>query len=600
MKQAKLLRIKLTNFKSQNLEIEFGSSTKIYWPNGAGKSTILNAFAWALTGADKLNRTNYELYDARVAPTFENSPTAMVELWLDIDGEVTEIKRKAQPQWSRSGSRQPSDKYEIFVDGMKMTAGAFKAFMANTLMPIPVLKFMFNPMHYLNVDWRELSEMLCDVIGKIDESDFKRDYAPILPMLRKYGEETAQAMLADTINKNKKKLHIENQRLEIMRTQLPDLSDVARAEKEREQKVEQIAKIKAAIKELSVEKDEAAAKRRTEAYREYEAAAELYAQHRDEFYASERELEKRINQQKADAESNVRELTSCYDKLYAALSAKEAELEQMRSASRDARTNTCECPYCHRELTVEESAKMLAEHTERGKTLKSEVESIRIELEKLCQQIDEAIKIADSFVFSHVTYDTSEQAKAELAEMERLFALAQPPRLADNQKNLNEAHEALREEIRQLDRIVDKRSEYAAKLQSIEEAEGYNRTIATAITIDIGKAELFKLREAELLAIVKARIGKLLTETNVKVESSNKSERIKSVCSLLVGGVPAECANFAAQTIAGIDLAAALMHHYDIAVPLFIDDAEHITRDVPRVPSQTIELFASKETHIER
>ena len=59
--------------------------------------------------------------------------------------------------------------------------------------------------------------------------------------------------------------------------------------------------------------------------------------------------------------------------------------------------------------------------------------------------------------------------------------------------------------------------------------------------------------------------------------------------------VPYESANTASQIAADIEIVDALSEHYDIRVPLFIDNAERIN-NLPQIDTQTIALSVSTDS----
>lgn len=597
MKQIKLRKIKLTGFKGQNLEIEFGERTMIYWPNAKGKSTIFNAYLWLLTGADSMNRSNHALYDARIVSlTRENGVPAIVEGWFEVNGEPLTLKRMARPQFASDGTRLGADKYDIYVDGMKMAPTSYKAFIASTFADTDTLKFMLNPEHYRNVDWRELSDLLVGVAGEVKDEDLPHDYELIKPLIAKYGEDKAQKLLTDKIADNRKLLNVRRNMVEAMYSQLPDLKDIPAAEKEIQDKRRELDEVEAALKDTASQREDMAAKyaAREQVFNE---AKQIYYKNHEKHEARGEELAEDLSD--AQIERNV--LSGLHTERLAERERKSEELTEMRKAGRKAREQFNVCPYCHHELAIEESQRLYTEFTEKGKALALELDEIGRQIVALRSQMEDYdARIADlqAQIAAHGRYEDTDEGKAELEQIRKLGEALLPPAPPEGYANLMETKSRLRLQIHELQNVIDKKSEYAAKLESIEEAEADARAIAADIAVDEGKAALLKQRESDILCIVKNRIKQLLSESAVCVDSQAKNGKIKTTCALLVGGVPADDSNYAAQTIAGIDLACALMRHYGLSVPMFIDNAEHITRDVGEMPMQTVWLFASGRNEV--
>lgn len=597
MKQVKLRKIKLTDFKGQNLELEFGERTMIYWPNAKGKSTIFNAYLWLLTGADSMNRSNHALYDARIAPlTRENSKPAIVEGWFEVDGEPLTLKRMARPQFASDGTRLGADKYDMYVDGMKMASISYKAFIASTFADADTLKFMLNPEHYRNVDWRELSDLLVNIIGKVNDGDLPHDYNIIKPLITKYGEDKALKLLTDKIADNRKLLNVRRGMIEAMRTQLPDLSAVSDAEKEVQEKRRELDEVESALKDMSSQREDMAAKYAV-CEQTFNEAKQIYYKNHEKHETRGEELAEDLSE--AQRERNV--LSGLHAERLAERKRKGEELAEMRKAGREARERFGTCPYCHHELAVEEAQRLYSEFTEKGKILAIELDGIDRQIDGLrCQINDYNSRVAElrMQIAAHGRYEDTPEGKAEIEQLRKLGEALIAPVPPENYTALMESKNALRLQIHELQNVIDKKSEYDAKLESIDEAEADARTIAADIAADEGKVAAFKQRESDILGVVKSRIEQLLSESTVCVGTQSKNGRVKTSCSLLVGGVPADDSNYAAQTIAGIDLACALMRHYGLSVPMFIDNAEHITRNVGELPMQTVWLFASNRNEV--
>ena len=85
MKKVILKKISVQNFRSKSFEFEFGEHNAIRGKNRSGKSSVKNAFFWLLTGADDLDRANYNLFDTTIVHTKENSVPTIVTGVFVID-----------------------------------------------------------------------------------------------------------------------------------------------------------------------------------------------------------------------------------------------------------------------------------------------------------------------------------------------------------------------------------------------------------------------------------------------------------------------------------------------------------------------------------
>lgn len=581
MKKYTLDKIKLTNFQGQSMEVEFEQTNRIYWPNKKGKTRLRVALLWLLTGADHLNRANYRLFDERRPLTAGDSPKAEVEAWLTSStGEHFNIKRTAQAQWSRSGERVPSDKYEIFVDGMKMAATAFKSFLAMNFADVAVLKQMLNPMHYQNIEWKELSELLYGIVGEITAEDYKADYSSVEPLIAKYGEDKVIGLLNDKIRVAEIQLSEHERVIENMQAQLPDLSDVAFAENEFEYKERQLAKLNAEIDDLQAGGNAAMQEYRSKCER-HQKALTAYNERQTQYYYKQSYAARSAERKLRERDTKSAELTEAM-----------AELEAARDVVRTSRVELHECPYCHRPYDDAKQEELRKQYIEKGKQMAERVETLRAELAQMN-------KFLLPLQAKAVAFDKTAEGAKMLADLRALELECVPPAPTENLVQALNFRAELETEIRKLKSTIEKKSEYAAKIASIEDAKAHHRDMTAEMVADEGTVALLKKRHSEKLAIIKERIEQYLSASTVAVSATSKSNNVKATCTLLMDGVPTDTANHADQTLAGLDLSLALMRRYGVMMPIFFDDAEHITTELPQLDTQSIMLFASTRDVIE-
>jgi AAA15 family ATPase/GTPase len=122
MKEVILKRIKLSNWKSLNLDVKFNDkSTKISAKNGVGKSSLIAGWNWLLSSyTNAVSPKNHELFDNREELTHE-TPIAGVKAWISIDDVDYTIEKTAQAKFTRKRgsnewSKDSSDVYKVYID----------------------------------------------------------------------------------------------------------------------------------------------------------------------------------------------------------------------------------------------------------------------------------------------------------------------------------------------------------------------------------------------------------------------------------------------------------------------------------------------------
>ena len=245
MKRVFLKKISIQNFRSKSFEFEFGERNEIRGKNRSGKSSVKNAFFWLLTGADDLDRTNYNLFDTTIVHTKENSVPTNVTAVLLIDDIEYEVSRTAKMGWTRKRGndeyeRKTSDDYSFAIDGIERSATEFKNWIEDTFAPVDMLKCMINTQHFLyNIDdWKVQRKYLANIAGEITNEDFEGNYTELFAQFSKYTAEQLRERLKTLLMPLKKALGTESTKgervveLEVLQKNIVSLDEIEDAEKE--------------------------------------------------------------------------------------------------------------------------------------------------------------------------------------------------------------------------------------------------------------------------------------------------------------------------------------------------------------------------------
>lgn len=195
MKEIVIKNIKLKDWKSLNLEIEFNKKkTHISGRCGIGKSSIMHAWYWLWTGyANPYTKKNANLYDDRMEVT-PNTPPAIVETSFTLDGIEFSLTRKAKPVFSKDkGSdtyvKKPSDKYTILLDGIEISATEFAEWVSENICPADLLPYCLDGSFFSTLcenDKDKARNVLMSIVGNISQEDFKKDYSQVFNPVKKH------------------------------------------------------------------------------------------------------------------------------------------------------------------------------------------------------------------------------------------------------------------------------------------------------------------------------------------------------------------------------------------------------------------------------
>lgn len=227
MKQIRIKKLSLTNWKAQTRVVEFERKNVISGRNGVGKTVAENAWYWLLSGStDPHNGKNFELYDNKAEIT-PDTPIAEVEAVIVIDGYDYSIKRTAQAKFSRvrgesTITKDKADSYKLYIDLIETSVGDFNKFIEANICPVSMLPYLLNGEFFINLaeeDRDKARKVLSDISEEIPESDFEGDYKTLFEMMKRYSVD-------DLKKQNKKRMEPIKQRLE----ELPTIIELKQAE----------------------------------------------------------------------------------------------------------------------------------------------------------------------------------------------------------------------------------------------------------------------------------------------------------------------------------------------------------------------------------
>lgn len=644
MKEVRFNKVVLNGFRAMTGEVSFKDGiTRIIGANGIGKTRVYSACKWCITGVDELNRTNYKLFDEVADFTPENSTPISVELFVSVDGAEYVLKRQAQQKWVRKRgsaeySKASSDDYKFYIDGLELSATAYKDRIAEIFnMDVEKLKLCMDVYYYRTLDWKDLRKHFADIVGDVKNEDMNGDYSSVIPYLEKYNNgEKAKDFLRQQINPLKQQVKDIDAVIKAQERLLPDLTPVAEAEKQIAEKESRIAEINKEILGLE-EANKPYIEKRNAELAEIRALKLQYDKAEVEYNARLRNTIMTLESELTKAEINNADIDKMIKRNEQAIANRKAEfklckediedleheLERLRKQNKEMKAREFSdtvCPSCGQELPADMIAELRTKFyedidrqrapiVERGKKI-----SARLEVQKarLANLESEKVVLSDTpkRIDTDEIQERIDQAKANVvpfADTEEAKVIAEKLNEASetltvvpevNSAELQEESRSLVSEIKELSQITARCETYERGTQAIERY----RKDKSAAGIELAKWEglLDKLmaREREWADIVRDRANKYLEYSHVEMIEINKSGDIIDTCTLSMNKVDRSVTNHANKTIIGIDISNAICKRYDVSIPVFIDDFEHFTSEMNYAGDrQVITMTADKHYH---
>jgi hypothetical protein len=638
MKKILLKKLTLENWRAQNTVIEFsGGVTEIRAKNGVGKSTLFNAWVWLLCGTDAQDRSNYDLYDTNYEQS-KDTPTAMVQAELEVDGVELILKRCAKSQWTRPRGREEwvkalSDKYTFFVDNVEYQAKQYQEAVSQLFMgqDADMIKMMINPLQNLNLDWKTLRERFQHIIGAITEADYQGDYSLIKNDIAKHGFNNAKQGVMNLVTTFKNDLKKIKDDIAAKKRTLPDLSQCDEAQRQIEQKKARIAEIDAEITGIGdankpyIEKRNAEEKaiqekngelifaqgthlRNEEAkVREAESQYRAMLAKQKEIEAYNNSLDAKARQLETDislAKEDVKYLTETHKELH----------EQRDNVKARLFVYNDVCPTCGQVLPYDEAkvsqARMnfsdakereVAAIVEKGKAVRVRLDARTARLKELEAQrgtfvpketidLTPYIKAVNEAKASIVPFEQTEEYAKLTAELQELQSnRTEIPEARDTAELQNEKNKLLNE-VQTLAEITAYRSIYAKISSDISSKEDEQNSTLQKLVQEEHKLAKFVEYEREHASIVSCRANKFLKIANVKMLTVNKSGEYADCCVITCDSV-GNTMNRASVIRVGVDVANAFQRYFNVQAPLFVDDVDCIADElIPETEGQQIRL----------
>lgn len=645
MKQIVLKRIKLTNWKTKNLDVTFGNNvTKVSAENEVGKSSLQQAWNWLLSAyTSAVYPKNHELFDNRVELSPE-TPVASVKAWLEINGLEFSIEKTAQAKFSRKrGSNEwvkdASDTYKMFIDEIETSTTDFNGWIEQNICPTDMLVYCLDGSFFSVLaedDKKKARKVLEQIVGDITINDFTGDYSILANDFAKgYTIEQIEERTKHQTKPIKDRMDkipalIEDKERLVGEFEKNDYDSIERQIVNTKEAIEKIDSdilgLGESIKPILGERNRILDIINSKAI----SLQEQKKGYMETFNAFRNELNGKI---KGVAQRNLiiqnrNEQKKCnYNLDCKNLERFNAELTSLEEYRKELATRRDEikarvftddkCAYCGQELPIEE----LEKAKEKFNTIKQkELEAIVVLGKNTKQKIDDLkIRISELQVIIDKGVDEEPMEDAteyenKLAEIERNFV---PFEQTENANKLKNEIDALKDSMPELpnndnDVLLSTKKTLLSALESLNRQLGGKdkaKEIKDEITalkcelkdlgIEIARLEgilaLCKEYVEERADIISNRINTQLIGCKIRMYETQKNGDIVPSCTIVSDkGVKFATQSNSARIKANIAIQQMFLKHYDVALPVFVDECSVFsTNNLPKSDNQMIYLFAS-------
>ena len=562
MTRVEIDRLRLENFKCHRyLELLFGGqNVSIYGDNAAGKTSVYDALTWLLFGKDSAGNgeKNFDVkpLDPAGAVADHNAITS-VEAVLLVAGEPVALKRTYREAWStkRGGSVESFDGHtsEYYVNGVPCKKNVFDS-RIREIIPEDTFRLLTSVSHFAqDLHWQKRRAVLFDIAGALTDRE-------IMATDNRFSA-LSQTLGNMSLDDYRRKLAAEKKGFTGAKTDIP--ARISECQKTVED-LEYIdyEGVKAEIDTLEQEAERVAAQIHSADPEDAERLHSELAQLEQLLFRDEAQLrtcEKTVAAHERNINDSRARWVAVNQESFTGATCptcgRELPFDQLRAA-----TNAFES---RKQSRLQEIERTAASQKEAKEQAAGRVAQLRAEIqqtEERAATIRNALSVAGDLLTDKVLTD-------QLADLRR--QIAEKWEIVGKSAALDYARQRISE-------LQQEARNAAECLESIE---------AALYTVD--EYTRYKTR------FVEDSINSQFRTAKFRLFREQANGGIEERCDVVFDGVPYMSLNNGAKINVGIDIINTLSRHFGVAVPLFVDNAESVTR-LEYAATQVIRLVVSE------
>ena len=635
MRAIKINRLTLENFKCHrllNLVLD-GQPVSIYGDNATGKTSIYDALTWLLFGKDSMGNGEKNIDIKPLDPNGEvrdHEAITSVEAEFAVDGEIITFRRTYREVWAtRRGTAVPvyeGNTSDYFVSGIPMKKNAYDSAIKE-LVSEELFRMLTSVSYFASgMKWQERRAVLFDMAGTLTDKEIMASNPQFAELLDSLGKHS--------LSEYKTKLQHERKGLTGVRDDTPtrisecqrtlqDISGIDFAAARTEEQEITAKRDGIQVQLMAMEQDSVLEKKRLdlrEAKFERDQLESRNRAHREAQRSAGRDLSylyNEISREQAWIERNKSYLMGSKR----AVTRIESEIQDSRNewiqVNGEAFTGG-KCPTCGQALPFEQLQAATNTFNQRKearlnaitKKAQAQQESLKQTKERIAET-EEEINRREAHILE--LNDQIRKAKEDVAPVTDLPEYAEgittvnaridalQTEISDLCADSSKVREQLRsdltaanDQLRFVQGVIAKEAIKNQTEKRIEELKADAKNAADALE-NIEKM-LYLMEEFTRFKakFVETSINDMFRVATFRLFREQANGGLEERCDVVYDGVPFMGLNNGMKVNVGIDIINALSRHYGVTVPLFIDNAEAVTR-LEECSAQVIRLVVSED-----
>lgn len=646
----RLQSLKLENFQGLKAE-EFrfdGHSASIYGDNATGKTTVFNAITWLLFGKSSTGAKNFTPKTKGPNGDLHNLNHGVEATFILEDGRAITLKKVFHENYKKKRGSNTEEftghSIDFYIDGVPVKEKEYTSTLLAFCDNEEKMKMLTMPSYFPEeMSWDARRKILLDICGDVSDEDVINSTPELkeLPAFLLMPGTKDQYYTVDEYKKIAvaKKADINKQlqsipaRIDEAQRAIPDI--IGLDAKAIDKKIQELNKQKS---EIEMEKAQALSgdittmairKQISEANTRLAEARAAYAAKTSSLNEGTYEAINNLKLEQIetknrlqDAKNELRQEEYYLEQL---MKRREALINEYMKVQKETWDEGKEvCPTCHRLLPEEDIQKLredfnirksqkLEEINQQGQkeANKDMIAEKEDKIKNLKNQIAEYEQSIENYEQQIIALQNQLQKPLPFESTpEYIQIITQIAKLRDEEKDKDKAAEdiafrytekiqAIYEEIRKQEELKTRIFIAAAQNERIKELEKQEKDLSRQyekLEQGIYLCELFIKQKVNLLT---DRINNKFKNVHFRLFQEQLNGGVKEDCEVLIpttegNMIPYTFANNAARINAGLEIIDTLSQHWNMTMPVFIDNAESVTKLI-NIDTQVIRLVVSEK-----
>lgn len=629
------MRMRIRNFKGiESLDINFdGKDTVISGQNRLGKTSVADAFFWCLYGKNKDNSSDSGTsgFSVRRIDSDGNPVTdeVSVQVILSVDGKEKDFMRHNTATFDNG--RLVSSETLYFISGCLVKKKDFEAAI-DSIISGELFRIMSDPFYFQQLKWERQRELLTSIVPDIEVPE---KYAKIAAKVDEVGAESYKKSLNSTIKENETRISQLHGQIEGIRMSMPQKGEWENLDEQEqtcrdmlENLVGQLDSIKDDDRERAVKLEQELNEMLLKEKNHIQNENYINESSRNDITGRIKENESALAKSERFIDVSKADKLSLMAQIEYHQNEKNKLYEEWDAVSKSAPEEGVVCPItngtCSSEAAIalyrknfrQNIESRLTEIRSKGVAINDKVNILKSSIATLDENIKAHTADADSYRENIAALKTAlEKLPTEVPVVDtkkiagytekeaELLSLKSKMETSDNGND--EKRRLLKEHIASVNLEIAKISTaregiYKRKEseEKIAEIEGKIATCQDTISEYQKGLEDLKEYQSALSTATEEGVNRLFNNVKVRMFETQLNGNIADTCRLIdENGVKWSDWSTSEKTVNGLDIINAFANHYNVTIPVFIDNAEGISSNITH-KQQVIMLVVTEEENL--